>query len=271
MTNVHFVSALVFNPSDPIEPAKRLEWLRVLLSAHLPLTLFVDDLFKKAVEGAPWFSSADHPELELVEWSLHDSETGRRCCNSAVQLALPEIRNGGKDGEFFMMLMNAKVELVGAVARARTDKPFVAFLDAGIVKIFKDVEGSLGRLKGLRMREDFTGVAVPGCWSVGSVSPEELARKICWMFCGGFFVVRREEAANLFEAATAALDHFLGKGQITWEVNVWVHMLTVPGAPQMKWFAADHNDRMTMIPGEWREFEMKPPGCDDPNPESNTA
>lgn len=270
MTNVHFVSALVYNPSDPIEPAKRLEWLRILLSAHLPLTLFVDDLFKRAVEGAPWFSSADHPELELVEWSLHDSETGRRCLDAAAQLALPETRNEGKDGEFFMMLMNAKVELV-AGARTRTDKPFIAFLDAGIVKIFKDVERSLGRLKGLRMKEDFTGVAVPGCWSIGLVSPEELARKICWIFCGGFFVVRREEAGNLFEAATAALDHFLGKGQITWEVNVWVHMLRVPGAPKMKWFAADHNDRMTMIPSEWQEFETKPPGYDDPTPESNTA
>jgi hypothetical protein len=270
MTNVHFVSALVFNPSDPIEPAKRLEWLRILLSAHLPLTLFVDDLFKRAVEAAAWFSSADHPELELVEWSLHDSEIGRRCLSAAAQLVLPETRNEGKDGEFFMMLMNAKVELVAGVG-ARSEKPFVAFLDAGIVKIFKDVEGSLGRLKGLRMREDFTGVAVPGCWSMGLVSPEELARKICWIFCGGFFVVRREEAANLFEAATVALDHFLGKGQITWEVNVWVHMLRVPGAPKMKWFAADHNDRMTMIPSEWREFDAKPPGCDDPSPESNTA
>jgi hypothetical protein len=121
------------------------------------------------------------------------------------------------------------------------------------------------------MREDFTGVAVPGCWSMGLVSPEELARRICWIFCGGFFVVRRKEAANLFEAATVALDHFLRKGQITWEVNVWVHMLRVPGAPKMKWFAADHNDRMTMIPSEWREFDAKPPGCDSPTPESNTA
>jgi hypothetical protein len=46
--------------------------------------------------------------------------------------------------------------------------------------------------------------------------------------------------------------YFLKKGQITWEVNVWVQMMEDTAAPEMKWFLADHDDRMTMVPEEFR-------------------
>jgi hypothetical protein len=102
------------------------------------------------------------------------------------------------------------------------------------------------------MREDFRGVAIPGCWPITEVSPEILAGKICWIFCGGFFVVRREEAEGFSRAAMDALLYFLKDKRITWEVNVWVQMMRDSEAPEMRWFLADHDDRMTMVPGEFR-------------------
>jgi len=51
---------------------------------------------------------------------------------------------------------------------------------------------------------------------------------------------------------------------MTWEVNVWVRLLDQPGAPKLHWFAADHDDRMTMVPGEF--LGVNPPGSDEPIP-----
>ena len=249
-TNVHYVSALVYNATDPIQPSQRLEWVHALLRAKLPMTLFIDSVYYEALTEDSVSSASIHPDLRLIPWTLQESEVWREC-EAASPLELPEYRDGGKDGEFFMELMNAKVELVARVAK-EVDAGFVAFLDAGIVKIFKDVEGSVGRLKNLRMREDFRGVAIPGCWPLARMSPEILAARICWIFCGGFFVVRREEAEGFSRSAMEALMYFLKKGQITWEVNVWVQMMEDTAAPEMKWFLADHDDRMTMVPEEFR-------------------
>ena len=251
--NVHYVSVLVYNPTDPSSVEKRLEWLRDLLEVKLPLTLFIDLAFHERVVGTQWFQVGDHPELRMIPWSLEDSETWARCLGAAPMnpLKLPEERNIGKDTEFFLALMNAKMELVAAVAE-EVATPFVAFLDAGIGKIFKDPVGSFGRLKELEIREDFSGVLVPGCWSPGAVDLENLSRKICWMYCGGFFLTPRGEAAGAAQAAARALQGFLSRGCLTWEVNVWVHMATVAGAPVMRWFAADHNDTMTMVPAHFQ-------------------
>ncbi|NBV77685.1 hypothetical protein EBR66_05995 [bacterium] len=241
---------LVYNPTDPNPPTKRIEWLRTLLSASLPLTLFIDDMFRRALEGAGWFSEANHPELQLIDWSLEESDVWKKC--ESVSLRLPEIRNEEKDGAFFLKLMNAKAELVARVAEGGSER-FVGFLDAGIVKIFKDVEGSLRRLKELRIRE-VDGVILPGCWSPGVVAPEALVRKISWIFCGGFFVMKREEAKRFSRAAAEAFHDLVKRGWLTWEVNVWVHMQTLSNVPTLLWFEADHNDRMTMVPEKWREI-----------------
>ena len=248
-TNVHYVSVLVYNPLDVIPPMKRLELLLTLLRAKLPMTLFIDHTYYEALTDDSFSSDTIHPDLRLVLLSLEDTEVWKRCQEAGV-LKLPEVRNELKDGEFFMKLMNLKSELVARVSK-EVDSPFVGFLDAGIVKVFKDVEGSLGRLKNLRMRDGFRGVAVPGCWPVVRTDPEILAKRICWIFCGGFFVVAREDAESFSRAALDALSYFLKEKRLTWEVNVWVHMLQDPEAPEMKWFVADHDDRMTMFPAEF--------------------
>lgn len=251
-TNIHYVSMLVYNDTDINEPNKRIEWLRILLSAKLPMTIFMDTTYRKILEESEWFSTANHPHLRIIDWSLEDSGVWKEC--ESVSLRVPEIRNEAKDGAFFLKLMNAKVELVARVAAEEGSETFVGFLDAGIVKIFKDVEGSLQRLKELRIREEVEGVVIPGCWVPKIVSPEILVQKICWVFCGGFFVMKREEAKRFFQGAFEAFRDLVKRGWLTWEVNVWVHMQTFTGVPALYWFEADHNDRMTMIPEKWREI-----------------
>jgi len=266
MSKVHYVSVLAYNSADLYPVEKRLEWLRPLLKAKLPLTLFIDAKYEAALKAIGWYSGVIHPDLHLVPWEIHDSEVWELCLVYAPtgSLELPDIRNMGKDTEFFMALMNMKAELVARVARS-SEEEYLAFLDAGIAKIFKDVEGSFRRLRELRVRKDLSGVVIPGCWQPVSRSVEELARKICWIYCGGFFLVGRKEAEAFDLSARMALKEFLRVGRITWEVNVWVRLLEMPEAPKLHWFAADHDDRMTMVPEEF--LWVNPPGSDEPIPD----
>lgn len=269
MSNVHFVSVLAYNAADLYSVEKRLEWLRPLLEARLSLTLFIDARYDDALKATEWYSGVIHPGLNLVPWYIGDSEVWGLCLNYSPMgsLQLPEIRNMGKDTEFFLALMNMKTEFVARAARNWGEGAYMAFLDAGIAKIFKDVEGSFRRLRELRIRKDISGVVIPGCWSPAALGVEELARKICWMYCGGFFLVAREEAEAFDLSARMALKEFLRGGRITWEVNVWVRLLEQPEAPKLHWFAADHNDRMTMVPAEFlapADVDANPPGFVEP-------
>lgn len=256
-TNIHYVSALIYSSQDTVGIQGRLEWFRPLLTTGLPMTLFVDSHYYKALFASPWFHAADHPDLNVIPWELEHSETWRLCCSG--ETTLPENRNPKKDNVFFMALMNAKTELVARVA-AEATAPFIAFLDAGIGKIFRRPAESFARLRGARIRKGVSGMLVPGCWAPAPASRETLAKKICWTFCGGFFVVPREEAAGLAKAAMNALSDFVANGKLTWEVNVWVHMMCLANAPTVNWFKADHDDSMTAIPEEYLEIGDRPPG-----------
>jgi hypothetical protein len=270
MSNVHYVSVLAYNSGDPNPVGVRVEWLRPMIEAKLPLTLFIDARYQDALNATEWYSGAIHPDLNLVPWYIGDSDVWSMCMKYSPtgSLELPESRNVAKDSEFFLGLMNMKTEFVARAARSWGEGKYVAFLDAGIAKIFKDVEGSFRRLRELRIREDVSGVVIPGCWAPRPLGVEELSRKICWMYCGGFFLVGRKEAAAFDLFARMALKEFLREGRITWEVNVWVRLLEMPEAPKLHWFAADHNDRMTMVPDEFLapiEIEVNPPGSDEPS------
>lgn len=259
--NIHYVSILAWNKSDPNSIEMRIEWLRPLLDAKLPLTLFIDDTYTMALKSAAWYSDAIHPGVRCIPWQLIDSEVWRMCLQYSPMepLKLPDIRNVVKDSEFFLLLMNMKTELVARVA-AEVHQPYVAFLDAGISKIFKDVEGSFSRLRNLEIRKDMSGVLVPGCWEPKKMGVDVLSRKICWIYCGGFFLVSRKDAAGFAEYAKAALKEFLEIGRLTWEVNVWVRLQEYSECPKLHWFPADHNDSMISIPDAWQVLESNPPG-----------
>jgi hypothetical protein len=218
------------------------------------MTLYADLYYASQI------SVADHPGLSVIPWSLSDSRVAAAA--GAIPLQLPQHRNAVKDTEFFMTLMHCKAELLAMASSQAAAGPaaeFYAFLDAGIVKIFRNPATSVQALRDLRVSAAALKgrVLVPGCWAPCTHTFEALASRICWVFCGGFFVVEAA-TAPLFEAAQGrALQAFLDAGRMTWEVNTWVQMLRDEAAPEFAWFSADHNDTMvTAVPQEFVAHEQ---------------
>ena len=251
--NVTYVSMMVYNPEDPSPPIQRIKWLLTLLDAKLPLVLYVCAFYRKLLGNHPFLNTTVVDlDLEATEIMRHVRGAEQRVAPNPLKL--PEHRNAKKDTVFFCGLMGVKTELVArAVRDGLVRTPFVAFLDASIAKVLREPIRSLGELRDLSVSGTLTVPLIPGCRVPAAPWPgrEELASRICWMFCGGFFLLPAAKAMEWHVRCREGLLEFLREGRITWEVNVWAAVVSeTPGL--VAWFLADHDERMLRIPDTWK-------------------
>jgi hypothetical protein len=230
MSNITYVSFLISSPTDHITTEKRLGWLNALLELDISLILFVDAAYKKLVSST---------KARIIEIDFNTLETVKRI-QATPNLQLPASRNTGKDTLEFLTIMNAKPELL-KLAKPYVETPYVAYLDAGLRKVFKS-DTTLKKLETLRVHS-IPLVMLPGCHLIRPHPIDELASRIDWTFCGGFFIVPTSKIEQFMDVHLITLGHFLGESKLTWEVNVWT-----AAAPAYRekivWFLADHNDTM---------------------------
>ena len=231
MSNITYVSFLILSPTDYIATTKRLEWLNALLELDINLILFVDAAYKKLI---------DAPKARVIEIDLHALETVKLIQGAFTKL--PAIRNTsiGKDTTEFLTIMNAKPELL-KLAKPYVETPYIAYLDAGLRKVFSS-DSTLKQLETLIVHS-IPLVMLPGCHPIRPYSLDELASRINWTFCGGFFIVPTEKVEEFMQIHLMSLGNFLAQGSLTWEVNVWAAFAPTH-QDRIVWFLADHNDTM---------------------------
>ena len=167
--------------------------------------------------------------------------------------SLPRIRSESKDTKNFMILMNAKSEFIQRVRDAGVEASHYIWIDAGISQIFKDPAASFRHLQERLVSYTFPKdhILIPGCWSAPQSNFDALLHKVCWRFCGGFFVVPAG-CVDIF--ATAVFDGCREiqerSGLAIWEVNVWA-WLEANTDWRPDWYASDHNDRIIQMPAEF--------------------
>jgi hypothetical protein len=252
--NITFVSVIVHNSADPNPPLKRIEWLLPLLKAELPLVLYVCPFYLGLFSGAA--AAATYKNLMLLPINLASTEMFRHVADQGAPgkppLELPAQRSTNKDTAFFCSLMYVKTELLARTVRDSNVKtPFVAFLDASISKVLAQPAESLEALRTTVLDPKKVVVPLfPGCHPPApkAHSKEALLNHICWAFCGGFFVVPTTKALDWHVASRDTALRFMREDRrLTWEVNVWAHMVENEGH-KVLWFNADHNDSMLRVP-----------------------
>lgn len=227
-----YVSFLLFSKTDHVPPMQRIEWLKALLALDIDLIFFTDAYYKA-------YLPPTGPRTRIIALEYGELRTVQRILG-AGPLRLPPARNAQKDTLEFLAIQNSKAELL-AIAAPFVKTPYMAYIDAGIIKVFKNTN-TISLLERLRFK-DIPLVLLPGCHPMSEAPLTDLAARINWTFCGGFFVVPTAAAERFDELHAAALDKFLQQGWIAWEVNVWVAFLPALSAETV-WFAADHNDTM---------------------------
>jgi len=237
MSNITYVSCLISSKTDHIEITKRLTWLNAILELDINLILFIDSAYKKHIPPL-------RETMRLIELDFDSLETVK-LIQAVPSVQLPASRNTGKDTLEFMTIMNAKPEFL-KLAKPYVETPYMAYLDAGIKKVFK-LDNTLKRLETLRVHS-VPLVMLPGCHPIQAQLFSKLASQIDWTFCGGFFIVPTVAVEEFMQIHLKTLGVFLGENKITWEVNVWT-ALAPAHRERIVWFPADHNDTMiTEIP-----------------------
>lgn len=234
MPNVTYVSMLLRTDSNPVDATQRLAWLAPLIALNTPLVLFVDSFFAPLVAPLP-----KGPQVIIHPLEFVNLQTTRDILSAKPRL--PIHRNEQKDTLQYMCLMNAKAEIVWyATVCGHVKTPFVAYIDSGISKIFK-APSTLKDLETMSLR-DIPFLLLPGCRPPQPVPRDDLANRINWTYCGGFFALPTERATQFAAMHREAVATFLAESRITWEVNVWTHLFQ--DRNDVIWFAADHNDTM---------------------------
>jgi hypothetical protein len=221
-------------------PAVRLAHFRRLAETGIPLVVFASAIYKAAIEEICG-EQANTMIQRIVE--LEELQMYAECVK--YKNALPAVRTEAKDAWAFLTLINAKTDFVAEVART-TSCAQVAWIDFNVWHVVKDAEATTKRLQDLATtRLPNTSVYVPGCWHK---TAQVAWDRICWRFCGGFFVGHREAVVAFAEKAREALPRLLAeRGGLTWEVNVWAELEANHGwCPA--WYKADHNDSLFAVP-----------------------
>ena len=235
MSNITYVSFLIWTENNPITMEKRLEWLNSILELDIELLLFVDPIYLAKLPAVS-------KRTTLIPILLEDLETVKQI-RSNFELHPPPNRNHSKDTIDFLTLMNCKPELL-RLAKPYIKTPYVAYIDAGIKKVFKN-DSTLKGLETLRVHS-IPLILLPGCNQIHSEKLEDLWFRINWMFSGGFFIVPVERIDEFLEIHLKALNEFLSRKYITWEVNVWA-LFGEEYKNRIVWYHGPHDD--TMITG----------------------
>lgn len=214
--------------------------LRQWLSFGVPSWVFCDPHRRPEV-AACVPAGAD---VVVMGIPLHEFRT-----YSAIMAARPELPrtdNPAKDTLAYLALMNTKVEFALRAAMMRPSVPVVAFLDAGVTRLFRTPELARRRLQALH-HHTLEGCLFPGIHGRQQPGTPPLTEVVNWRFCGAFFAAQRDRLVELERSCNELLHELLARGRISWEVNVWA-MAELRGM-SLGWYPADHDDRLLAWPG----------------------
>ena len=173
---------------------------------------------------------------------------------SVADVTLPDEKLSHHDTYNFLVLMNAKIELV---AKAMEVNPFqtnhFAWIDFSICHVVQN-DSSLKRLYTFsRSALKESMLVFPACWSrvYADRQVDRLYSKVCWRFCGGFFIGDKQSLLEFNKAYRDNYKRFLEeRRRLVWEVNFW-YWLEKNGYIIPETYAANHNDSIIQIPGQY--------------------
>jgi glycosyltransferase involved in cell wall biosynthesis len=152
------------------------------------------------------------------------------------EIDLPAAREPTKDTRDFLLLQNAKLDML-SLAVCLDDSSHFAWIDFGVMKIVRDPVRFWRKLRTLRPAASC--IMAPGCWDP---RPDHDNDHVNWRFCGGFLLADRASILPLAERARAFLEET--ESRLTWEVNVWAELEN--RGQHFDWYKADHDD--TILP-----------------------
>lgn len=230
-TKVTLVTAFFRLSDRSVDEDEQFRQFERLADCGVPILLFLDVRF---AERAP-----QHKNVLTILMGLDELWPFKQAYGRGLEL--PKHRTAEKDTREFLLLQNSKIDLLGQARKTDHLSTHFAWIDFGIMKIVKDENVFLKRLRSLRPPAKC--VLAPGCWPPPGLLERELTDDVVhWRFCGGFLLADRNSIMDLI-----ALDGTLlaDPSSVTWEVNNWAKMERA--GQHFDWYQADHDDSIIEI------------------------
>jgi hypothetical protein len=243
-----------------------IELLRQLCAANITILLFVSASYIPQVEivTATCTATCIIIPYEYSQLPLAIAVAAELAQKDSV-IKLPAIRNISKDTTEYLVLMNSKfffmqsaVEYMQQHFHHTTDKPQskFAWIDIGIFHIIPfNMKTVISNA--LISADDYISgggyggaqsppVLFPGCWDKSTALEPDFINKINWRFCGGFFIIQRDNINHYSDVIYQYIAELLRtQKQLTWEVNIWAAIEYV-GLLDFGWYKADHNEQIIL-------------------------
>jgi len=234
--NVTYVSAL-YKIYETI-PETFLPFVSEMLSQSFIMIVFVDSSYFEAIS-----KMSIGPNIRIILKERNTFPIYNMCTEDIPSLKLPN-RSVSKDTPEYMALMNTKIDFIRE-AKELCNTEYVAWLDAGISKIFKDKENSMKCLNEMSLVSGISKIIIPGAY-LHPFSFEDLSRCVRWVFLGGLIVFPKKFIEEYYPYFIESIQKFIHNRVLVWEVNIWVDVWQKHDI--FLWFSADHNDTMIRPP-----------------------
>ncbi len=196
-----------------------------LVNQHIPIVLFLD----KQID---WV----FPEhIKVYPISLEDCWVSKYV---PERVQLPATRNESDTREY-MMIQNSKPEFLYKASQLNPfETDWFAWIDFGIVHVFKHPEETLNRLFKLQP-PSIAGIHTAGIWKHRVTGYNH---HVCWRFAGGFLLIHKYYIYPFWSKCQQQI--LTNLPYFSWEVNIWADIeQTFP----LGWFPADHDDSIIPI------------------------
>ena len=221
-----------------------------LVESNINICIYVSPSYYEQLEEI----CKDRENVRLMEAIKLSDLWTYQTTKSVADIKLPDEKLSHHDTYNFLVLMNAKIEFV---TKAMEINPFgtnhFAWIDFSVCHVIQN-DSSLKRLYTFsRSALKESMLVFPACWSriYADRNIDKLYSKVCWRFCGGFFIGDKQSLLDFNTAYRQYYKQFLEERKtLVWEVNFWF-WLEKNGHIIPETYVANHNDSIIQIPGRY--------------------
>ena len=207
----------------------RLQQLQKLVKTGLPIIIFVSPDTADIVKQHQHTGKGADTNVRIIPLPSSFFESSKFYSTAAHSLplrTLPEHRLQPKDTFDYMCYLHAKVEyMMEATKRNPFRTDFFAWCDYDVMKNY-NTSRTLRHIhaNGLCASDSKHHIYFPGCWE-RKMNDKVETERVCWRFCGGFFLGTTEAIVHLYSLYAAFFATFLETHKtMVWDVNFWAYL-----------------------------------------------
>lgn len=155
--------------------------------------------------------------------------------------------------------MNSKIDFVKKVIDINPfSSKYFCWFDFSLPYIFRDINNTVEKFKIISQNKYIESfLTIPGCWNWKVTEINFIKERICWRFCGGFFIGDKESLIDFYNLSFNNFSEFLTQTKLLlWEVNYWAWLESFKNF-NPTWYLSDHNDCIINIPTNLFTLKIK--------------